>query len=399
MSKINVAHFEREYLRVTETFIFNQIKSLKNNSNFEPLIFCKKFNNNFNDNEIIPFIVTENLTSFNKVIDNLSYDYFKHLTTKAVDNIIKQLNVKEIKLLHFHYLVDARFFIDVIKKSKLPCIVSAYGWDVSNFPKKYFGLGKKYLEPTLKEIDYIIAMSEDMKKDLLLMGVPEHKIVIHYHGINIKRFIYKERKYDDKNRINILFCGRLVYKKAPDLILKSLKIIKEKKLTNVSFKFTIVGEGVLRNLIESLVKEYALGDIVDLLGHIPHHSEKFLDEYRKADILVQPSQVSKNDKEGIPGTLIEAMASGLPVVSTYHAGIPEIIESGVNGLLVKEGDCEELAQKISILMNNTTLRKKLGINAQEKVKELDLESKTEKLEEIYYRVINEHKMKEEAKIK
>lgn len=106
--------------------------------------------------------------------------------------------------------------------------------------------------------------------------------------------------------------------------------------------------------------------------------------YHNADIYLQPSVTANGEKEGIPGTLIEAMASGLRVISTFHAGIPYIIENEVNGLLVKENDINGIAVSILRLVNDEKLRENLGNNTTIKAsKELDLVEKTKELENIY----------------
>ena len=227
-----------------------------------------------------------------------------------------------------------------------------------------------------------------MKKDLLSLGCPESKIIIHYHGINVSRFIYHSRNFNYQDKpLKILFCGQLTYKKAPHLLIKAIEIISKRNLSNVPFELNIAGDGPLKPEVEKLIKKLGLEKKVNLLGHIPHESELLISEYRKADIFVLPSMTLKNDKEGIPGTLIEAMASSLPVISSYHAGIPEIVKSGENGLLIKEGDFEELALQISRLINDVNLRQTLGINALKTTEKLSLEVKTKELEEIYNRFL------------
>ena len=89
-----------------------------------------------------------------------------------------------------------------------------------------------------------------------------------------------------------------------------------------------MGDGHLRAKLESLIESFGWRDRVNFLGHVPHNSSRLIEEYMKADIFTLPSVTIKGDKEGIPGTLVEAMANGLPVVSTYHAGIPDLITDG-----------------------------------------------------------------------
>ena len=119
-------------------------------------------------------------------------------------------------------------------------------------------------------------------------------------------------------------------------------------------------------------------------GHVKHGKD-FLQVLKNADVFVHPSIIdAKGDKEGIPGTIVQAMASGLPVVATYHAGIPEVIKPGKNGLLIREKDSVQLAEYLNELFSNEKKREFLGSNAMRTaLNELDVRVKTKELELIY----------------
>ena len=108
----------------------------------------------------------------------------------------------------------------------------------------------------------------------------------------------------------------------------------------------------------------------------------------EADICVHPSVTHKTTKEGIPGSVIEAMANGLPIISTYHAGISYAIETEKTGILVKEWDINELAHSILRLIESVELREKIGSAAQiHAINDLNLLKKESELEEIYINLI------------
>ena len=122
-----------------------------------------------------------------------------------------------------------------------------------------------------------------------------------------------------------------------------------------------------------------------LQGVVGYGSPEHLDLFKNADVFVHPSITSQNgNKEGIPGTIIEAMSAGLPVISTFHAGIPYVIANEINGLLVNERDVDQLSAAIVRLAENAGLRQQLGnaarISAQT---ELDVHKKQQELEMIY----------------
>jgi colanic acid/amylovoran biosynthesis glycosyltransferase len=388
-TKIKIAHFIRGFLPRTETFVMNQINSI---SNYEVIPFAlNRIPEGLQNENINPVIISEILSSYKARFQKIAYKYLRMFLGSSSKIVIDRLYENNIKLLHFHFLVDARFYLKIINNYNVPAVVSGYGWDISTFPKSYYGFGRSYLAPLFKRVKLFFAMTEIMKNDLLQLGCPEEKIVVHYHGINSERFANPSKNYEEKDRLNILFCGRLEQVKNPDLVLKSLKAILDRKLTNKLFNVRIVGDGSLKSTLEFMIKEYGWQDKVTLVGHIPHYSDNLVSEYKNADIFVFPSKTFNNEKEGIPGTIIEAMAAGLPVIGTMHGGIPEIIKSGVSGLLCDQNSEEDFINNIVKVMNNSKLREQLGKTAYTQAMQYDLKIKTQELEEIYSSLLRNSK--------
>lgn len=381
MTKPVVAHFIRGFLRPTETFIGNQLNTLQK---YEPRIFCHHIIKEHTVRAIQPTVLMDSLSPIRKKVETFSYLLFRQLSPLSISTLEQSIKKVKPKLLHFHYLVEARFFLPLARRLKLPSVVSGYGWDVSSFPKSKFGYGRIYLQPIFNELNLFLAMSDDMKKDIVALGCPESKVIVHYYGTETQRFKFPERRYDKQNKIKILFCGRLAPKKAPQHILYALKKLEVLKSDLPQWELTFVGDGPLRYELELLVREYGWDKKVFFTGHIPHNDNHLLEQYKTADIYVQPSITANGEKEGIPGTLVEAMASGLPVISTYHAGIPSVIKNNNTGLLVEEGQIDELTQKINGLISDPFQRELLGKSASDYALDmLDLVKKTKELESIY----------------
>jgi colanic acid/amylovoran biosynthesis glycosyltransferase len=314
----------------------------------------------------------------------MAYRLARHLPLSSARLLARRIQGMSAVLLHFHYLVDARFFLSLKRLTKLPAVVSVYGYDVSSFPRLLFGYGRRYLQPAFREMDLFLAMSQDMRRDLTQIGCPEDKIVVHYYGVDTDRFAYPERAYPEKRVVNILMCGTLEPKKAQDRVLQALHLWERSGRSPYSFTVTLMGDGSLRPRLESLVRDYGWQDRVRFLGYIPYHDSRLVEEFRRADVFTLPSITIKGDKEGIPGTIVEAMAGGLPVVSTYHAGIPEIIVNEENGLLVDEWDLESLSRALGRLIEDCSLRERLGrAAAQTAASRCRLLSRTPELERIY----------------
>ena len=379
--KKTVAHVMRGFLSPTETFIANQIRTLKR---YRPVVLCHH-NTAKQNPDINPVYPAEELiSSWLRPGDAFFYRLARALFPPSARQLVRQMEKEQAGLLHFHYLVDARFFLTLKRMTGLPALVSAYGYDVSYFPRKFFGLGLAYLRPIFEDMDCFLAMSHDMKKNLIRIGCPENRILVHYYGTDTDRFAYPDRSYPDKSCPEILMCGTLEPKKAQDRVMTALHRWEKEQGTGSAFHLTLMGDGPLRPKLQEMVKEYGWEDRVRFLGHVPYNDQKLLEEYRKADIFTLPSITLKSDKEGIPGTVVEAMACGLPVVSTYHTGIPEVITDGQDGLLVRENDLQGLSKALGSLIKDRGLRERLGrVAAKTAATKGRLLSRTPVLEAVY----------------
>ncbi|GEM_PF-383689 len=382
-----VAHFVRGWLLPNQSFIGNQITSPLHH---KPLVIC---HHRLNEEHPFPNIpanpVVDELEGWKRRLEMFSYRCMKTLTPPATRKILDILNRSTVRLLHLHFLVDARFFLPVIRASRLPAVVSAYGYDVSSFPSKMFGVGLSYLRPLFSENTLFLAMSEDMKRDMLALGCPAAKIKVHYYGTDTDRFLFPGRIYEEKNDLRVLISGRLVPKKGHSIVLDALKILRDDTAGRQRFQLVVVGNGPLMESLRSRARTLGLDDAVVFRGHVAHESQDLHDLYRFADLFTSPSLTVNGEKEGIPGTLIEAMASGLPVVSTRHAGIPEVVTDDVNGILVEEGSAEAVAAALKRLAGDVALRRKFGHAAMVKAtKDLSLREKTQDLEAIYENILS-----------
>ena len=359
---------ERKFTQLTETFIADQINALVN---IKHAVFTVKYLNNLHVNaEVYYPAYVQRFWDF-KYISKRNKDYF--------DDKFAQT---DCRIFHSHYLTDASYFHPFTKNYKHPKICSCYGYDVSSFPKKYGVFSRPYFDRVFKEYDLFLAMSEDMRQDLIKLGCPVEKIKLHYYGVNTSKF-NMPRDYSLKNNcLNILTTGSLDPRKGHMTILKAIKKIKENS-PELLLRYTIVGDGILRAQLVKYVIDNSLDGIVAFKGFI-RHGDEFNQILREADIFIHPSTTPGNgDKEGIPGAIVEAMASGLPVISTYHAGIPSVIQNGVTGFLFKENDSEGIADQIVSLYIDS-LRDSIGVNAREYAKtHLDLFNKANEMRKIY----------------
>jgi colanic acid/amylovoran biosynthesis glycosyltransferase len=158
-----------------------------------------------------------------------------------------------------------------------------------------------------------------------------------------------------------------------------------KKYPNIEYK--IVGDGRLKKTLHGLIADLKVCDNVKLLGW--QRQEEVVELLREADILLAPSVTSQSgDSEGIPGAIVEALACGLPVLSTRHSGIPEVIQDGESGLLVPERDTDALTAKLEYLIEHSELWPEMGRKGRAYVEEhYDIDKLNDRLVEIYQRLL------------
>lgn len=184
-----------------------------------------------------------------------------------------------------------------------------------------------------------------------------------YHGLELEEY-QPEGKTSAQIPL-ITAVGQLKEKKGFTFLLEACHILKEKGYT---FHCQIIGEGPLRSALERQIRDLTLGTHVTLHGALPH--ERVIDEMKSSTMFALPCVTgSDGDRDGIPNAILEAMAMQLPVISTSHSGIPEVITHGSNGLLVPPADAESLAKAMARLLDDPQLGREMGQRGRQTVNE------------------------------
>lgn len=228
--------------------------------------------------------------------------------------------------------------------------------------------------------DVFLCYTERAKRVLIQERVDESKIRVIKLGVDLNRFKPTSRK--KKQRLTILFVGRLIKEKGILDLLQSFFYLKKEGFKDL--KLEIVGEGTLEKEIKRKIKFFGLSNKIKIT------SKDYKDMplvYQNADIFVLPSKKTKTWEEQYGMVLIEAMASGLPIIASKSGAIPEIIDS--TGLFFNEGDVNHLTKQLINLITNKDLRKKLGKMGRDRAEKMfDCRKTARGIEEIYREINN-----------
>jgi len=234
-----------------------------------------------------------------------------------------------------------------------PIIVFAHGYDIarwaSTVPRRRF---KRFLDET----DLFLPISERWRSRLIDMGADPAKVVLHRMGVEPESIPTSEgRRLGSAPALRITMVGRMVEKKGHTYALQALS-----RLPKGSFTCRVIGDGELHGALREQTKALGIDEAVHFGGFIPHR-EVLGVVANETDVFLLPSVTSSDgDQEGVPVSLMEACAAGVPVVSTEHSGIPELVTHGENGLLSPERDAESLAENLRRLADDRDLLRRLG---------------------------------------
>ncbi|MBW4447812.1 MAG: glycosyltransferase [Spirirestis rafaelensis WJT71-NPBG6] len=263
-------------------------------------------------------------------------------------------------------------------KGKL--ITSFRGYDISWYVKER---GEHVYDQLFTQGDFFLANCEFFRKRAIKLGCDEQKIVVHGSGIDCSKFTFKARYPHPNGTIQIATTGRLVEKKGIEYGIRAVAKVAK---SHPKIEYNIIGDGELKEHLQQVIEELGIADKVKLLGW--KNQKEIIEILDKTHVFIAPSVTAEDGNQDAPvNTLKEAMAMGLPVIGTFHGGIPELVKDGISGFLVSERDADGISEKLSYFIEHPEVWEQMGRAGRAYVEaHYDMNKLNDELVEIYCKI-------------
>lgn len=384
-SKQVVAHYVSNYLFLTGSWIHSQLTHMKK---YQPIVLSYDKKTNLEMYPFDPVYCYCELSFIQKVWIRATSWGIKGVFNAYCYQTLKK---HQVKIVHCHFGDSAIHFLELKKRLGFSLVVSFYGADMSLLPKD--PAWRERYQPLFDEGALFLVEGPHMKQALIDLGCAQKKIVIQHLGVNLDEHPLKLRKPNEDGKVKILVAGTFREKKGIPYALQAFsRIIKQHP--NVSL--TLLGDsaGLARDEQEKkkilqIITDHQLEDHIDQLGFRPF--DEFKQLLLEHHIFLSPSVTAEDgDSEGgAPVSITEASATGMPIVSTSHADIPEVVIDGEGGLLCAERDIEALAKNLDYLVSNPQTWEQFGKQGRARIEqEFNCTTQVAKLEKLYEGIID-----------
>lgn len=301
---------------------------------------------------------------------NLPVRHAPALNARAVVRAVRHVTVRNglegVDLVHAHRLYpNGHVALDLARRLGVPALVSARGSDVHTHPHRMPGV-KRLVTEVVEQADRVLAVSRDLAARIEGLATPSVPVRVVYNGVDSERFApaadraaVRARLGLPKEGVGLCFVGRLVEAKGLVELFEAFEALASEQ---PDLWLAAVGAGPLRDLLQSRAQAAGVGHRVFLPGALPH--DRVPGWVQAADLFVLPSH-----NEGLPNVALEAMATGIPVVSTRIGGIPEAVADGRTGQLIPVGDVPALRQALGTLIRDEGRRRAMGRAGLNRVRE------------------------------
>jgi colanic acid/amylovoran biosynthesis glycosyltransferase len=392
MGKRVIASYCSSFLKVEMLHIYRQIKALRGVDTF---VVTKELQNAehfpFPHIEVIPKRRTNLLVhGWLKFVERRPPIVYRG-EYQTLDSLLKRHGAD---LMHIYFGHTGVHLLPFIEQWDKPCVVSFHGADVADKPeiKDYHGK----LARLFHAVPLVLARSQSLADRLMQFGCPPEKLRINRTGVPLDEFLFVDRQPPSDGQWRIVQACRLIPKKGVATSLRAFAIFKK---DHPKAEFFLAGKGPLQPELEMLAAGLGIFKDVHFVGFLSQ--AELVKLYASSHLLLHPSETLPNqDQEGVPNSVLEAMATGLPVVATRHGGIPEAVEDGRNGFLADEEDHIGLANAMEQITRSPGLVKEMGLHARDMIAErFAQKAQIDQLESFYEEAIRMNAAAEPEKSK
>jgi colanic acid/amylovoran biosynthesis glycosyltransferase len=361
MGKRVIASYCSSFLKVEMLHIYRQIKALRGVDTF---VVTKELQNAehfpFPHIEVIPKRRTNLLVhGWLKFVQRRPPIVYRG-EYQTLDSLLKR---HDADLMHIYFGHTGVHLLPFIEQWDKPCVVSFHGADVADKPEIKGYHGK--LARLFHALPLVLARSQSLADRLIQFGCPPEKLRINRTGVPLDEFPFVDRQPPSDGQWKIVQACRLIPKKGVATSLRAFAIFKK---DHPKAEFFLAGKGPLQPELEMLAAGLGIFKDVRFVGFLSQ--AELVKLYASSHFLLHPSETLPNqDQEGVPNSVLEAMATGLPIVATRHGGIPEAVEDGQNGFLADEEDHVGLANAMEHITRSPGLLKEMGLHARNTVVE------------------------------
>jgi len=351
-----IAIFNHNYNKYTETFVASHLKALP----YHIISF-------YGWPSPLHVDKMENLISDEFYLQKSLYSTAQLLNFNAVEKedaaISKRLIEDEVEVILAEFGTMGARMANVAKQTGIPLVAIFYGYDA--WHRSVLTENKEKYAQLFEQAECLIGVSRDICNQLEKLGCPKSKITYLPCSVDLKKFRTIERDFNDPHFLSV---GRFCQTKAPQLtILAFSEVLKKIPTAKLTMIGADDGNGVLESCL-TLIKSLKIAKNITLVG--TKTSDEVLAEMHRASIFVQHSVTTpeNGDKEGTPVAIMEAMATGIPVIATNHAGISEMIENGKTGILIPEFEHLAMAEEMVKLHNDKERMMLMGAEAAKSIR-------------------------------
>ena len=369
--------FRTSLLPLSETFIRNQVLAFRR---WRPMLIGLRYTGGLELSQLS----CQLLSSWNlRPIPNFPRALLRELNL-APPGVRRYLRSLNASVAHVHFGTDLVALWPMLNRLDMPILTTLHGYDINTHAEHWhrsWRASRKYpqrlLEISRDSRVRFVAVSEAIKRRAIEFGLPEERIFVRYIGVDIEQFAPSGLPMRERPR-RILFVGRMVEKKGPSILIQAFAEVRRQV---PDAELVMIGDGPLLPGCRALAESLQLP--VQFLAAVPNAQVQ--QEMRQARVFCLPSIVAANgDAEGLGIAIVEAQASGVPVVTSSRGGVGEAIEDGVTGFGFAESDVGALSAALIRVLDDDDLAAEMSAASRERACRLfDLQKCTGQLESLY----------------